>query len=81
MKGIFRKEREQLTAEQIKLSQAHAELTQKLSDIRTNFDFATRPEDIDALIYEENATLSRLASLYAQAKADGISLQPFDIKK
>lgn len=81
MKGIFRKDREHPTAEQIRLSQAHTELTQKLMDIRANFDFATRPEDIDALIYEENAVLSRLASLYAQARADGICLQPYDMKK
>jgi hypothetical protein len=39
---------------------------------------ATDDELIDALIYEENAVLSRLALLYKQAKEQGITLEVYE---
>ena len=75
--------RKKPTAQQLrqqKLSQEYSELTQRLAEIRTNFDFATEPDVIDALIYEENSTLSRLAQLYKEARAEGVSLEVYERK-
>lgn len=51
------------------------ELTERLADIRTNFDNVTDAASIDALIYEENAVLCRLEQLYRDARVEGITLE------
>ena len=58
-----------------------AELTERLADVRSNFDYATDPAAIDALIFEENATLCRLEQLYREAKEEGISVEVYERKK
>lgn len=58
-----------------------SELTNRLEDIRACFDMAEDNDAIDALIYEENAVLSRLALLYRQAREEGISLEHFEREK
>ena len=71
------------TAQQLRqqrISQEYSELTQRLGQIRTNFGFADEPDVIDALIYEENATLSRLAQLYKEARASGVALEIYELK-
>lgn len=60
--------------EQQRFSREYARLTERLTDIRSDFDQVTDEDVIDALIYEENAVLSRLAQLYKDARAAGISL-------
>lgn len=60
------------------LEQRCSELTERLGDIRACFDLAEDNDAIDALIYEENAVLCRLAQLYRQAKEEGISLEHFE---
>ena len=66
---------------QSRLSAEYAELTERLSQVRTNFDHATEPDAIDALIYEENSTLARLSLLYKEAKAAGVTLEVYEHKK
>lgn len=51
------------------------ELTERLADIRANFDNVTDTASIDALIYEENAVLCRLEQLYREARAEGITVE------
>lgn len=51
------------------------ELTERLADIRANFDNVTDAASIDALIYEENAVLCRLEQLYHEARAEGITVE------
>lgn len=71
------------TAQQIrqqKLSHEYSELTQRLTQIRTNFNFADEPDVIDALIYEENSTLARLSQLYKEARASRLSLEIYELK-
>lgn len=53
------------------------ELTERLCDVRANFDIVTDERTIDALIYEENALLCRIEALHCEAKQRGIKLQPF----
>ena len=60
------------------LIQEYSRLTDRLEQIRTNFDFVSDNAEIDALIYEENAVLCRLTALYKQARAEGITLDIFD---
>ncbi len=50
-------------------------LTERLADIRANFDAVTDPSAIDALIFEENAVLCRLEQLYREARAEGIKVE------
>ena len=72
------------TAQQLlqqRFSHEYAELTEQLTQIRTNFDHATEPDVIDALIYEENSTLSRLSQLYKEARASGVTLEIYQNKK
>ena len=54
------------------------DLTERLADIRSCYDMAQDNDTIEALIYEENAVLCRLAALYKQARAEGVSLQPYE---
>ncbi len=63
------------------LSRQYTYLRERLDDIRANFDFATDADDIDALIYEENAVLAKLAALYKQARAEGTVLEYYEQKK
>lgn len=58
-----------------------AELTERLADIRANFDNVTDAASIDALIYEENAVLCRLEQLYREARAEGITVEPHERTK
>lgn len=60
--------------EQQRFSREYALLTEQLTQIRTNFDQVTDSDAIDAIIYEENAVLSRLSQLYKDAKSAGITL-------
>lgn len=54
------------------------ELTEHLAEVRSNFNYVTDPPAIDALIFEENATLCRLEQLYREAKAEGISVEVYE---
>lgn len=49
-------------------------LTEQLNNIRANYNMTTDADAIDALIYEENAVLCRLDSLYKQARSEGVTL-------
>ncbi len=59
----------------------YTELTERLSIIRANYDMVTDESTIDALIYEENAVLSKLSGLYKQARAQGITLEFYERKR
>ena len=63
------------------LKTTYTELIGRLNDIRTLFDYATDSEIIDALIFEENAVLSRLEGLYKEARSEGLSLEAYDTRK
>ncbi len=63
------------------LRRTYAELIERLNDIRTMFDFATDSAMIDALIFEENAVLSRLEQVYKDARAEGIALPVYNGEK
>ena len=56
-------------------------LTERLECIRSSFDMAQDNDVIDALIYEENAVLCRLAQLYKQARREGIALDIYERKR
>ncbi len=81
MTGLFRKTQEQRPNEGQRQAEVYAELTQQLAAIRANFDFAEDDNSIDALIYEENAVLARLAQLNKTARAAGTRCEPFLQKK
>ncbi len=66
---------------QQKLAEQYTELTERLAEIRANFDFTENEELIDALIYEENALIARLSALYKEAKAAGSRLEIYELKK
>lgn len=73
MLGLFsrrRRNRDERIARE--LIQEYEALTEKLEQIRTNFDFAGDEAEIDALIYEENAVLCRLSGIYSTARQLGI---------
>ncbi len=59
----------------------YTELTEQLATIRANYDMVTDESTIDALIYEENAVLSKLSGLYKQARAQGITLEFYERKR
>lgn len=54
------------------LMREYSALMDRLSQVRTSFDFADSDEEIDALIYEENAVLCRLRAVYQQAQDMGL---------
>lgn len=82
MTELFRKKhKEQPSPEKLRLAREYSELTERLSSIRSNFDFAEDDEAIDALIYEENAVLARLSALYRKARAQGAKLELYDLQK
>ncbi|MBQ8171302.1 MAG: DUF2508 family protein [Oscillospiraceae bacterium] len=81
MKNLFKKHLTPTELQHRRLAMEYTELTERLQQIRDNFDFVTDHDSIDALIYEENAVLSRLAYLYKQAKLSGTSLEIYEIKK
>ncbi len=54
------------------LLEEYSMLTDKLEQIRTNYDYVSEDAEIDALIYEENAVLCRLSALYRRARERGI---------
>ena len=56
-------------------------LTEQLESVRSRFDYAVEPQQIDALIYEENAILCRLSALYKEARAEGLRLEIYENKK
>ncbi len=55
----------------LELASEYAQLCERLEQCRASFDLVTEAELIDALIYEENAILSRMAALNKQAKESG----------
>ena len=57
------------------------DLSERLADIRNNFDAVTDPPSIDALIFEENAVLCRLEQLNHEARAEGITLEIYERRK
>ena len=63
------------------LAREYIQLTERLNEIRTNFDFVTDEAAVDALIYEENAVLAKLSALYKEAKASGSRLEIYELKK
>ena len=81
MKNLFKKKPTHTELQHKRLAKEYTELTEKLQQIRDNFDFVTDDDTIDALIYEENAVLAKLASLYKQAKQSGDRLEIYEIKK
>lgn len=64
-----------------RLRSEYNELLNRLSDIRNNYNFTDNPSSIDALIYEENATLCRLQELYREAREHSMTLEAFEINK
>lgn len=81
MKNLLKKSLTPTELKHRRLANEYTELTEKLQQIRDNFDFVTDDDTIDALIYEENAVLAKLAALYKQAKQSGDSLEIYEIKK
>ncbi len=63
------------------LRKTYTELIERLNDIHTMFDFATDSAIIDALIFEENAVLSRLEQIYKDARAEGLALPVYSGEK
>lgn len=63
------------------LLQEYSRLTDRLEQIRTNYDFASDNAEIDALIYEENAVLSRLTALLRKARDMGIHVDYPDYRQ
>lgn len=63
------------------LARECSELTERLADIRANFDAVIDPPAIDALIFEENAVICRLEQLYREARLEGISVEIYDRRK
>lgn len=59
------------------LLEEYAELTERLENIRANFDLVSEEADIDALIYEENAVQCRLSALYRKARETGLHAEAF----
>lgn len=59
------------------LLEEYAELTERLENIRANFDLVSEEADIDALIYEENAVQCRLSALYRKAREMGLHAEAF----
>lgn len=55
-----------------------SELTQRLTDVRNLFAYATDKTMIDALIYEENSVLCLLDELYKFARSEAITIQPHE---
>ncbi len=53
----------------------YTELSDRLQTIRTNYDHVSEDADIDALIYEENAVLTRLSALYRRAREIGLHVE------
>lgn len=53
----------------------YTELSDRLQTIRTNYDHVSEDADIDALIYEENAVLTRLSALYWRAREMGLHVE------
>ena len=76
----FIKRKEEISPEKDKLSRQYTYLLQRLSDIRSNYDFAVQAEAIDSLIYEENAVLAKLSALYKHARAENLTLEIFEQK-
>ena len=72
MKKLTSREREQL-----RISAEYTDLAERLKECRANFDFVTDSDAIDALIFEENSILSRMAALTKKAKAAGFRIEPF----
>lgn len=77
----FRKNKITLDAEKAQLASQYAELLERLEQIRTNFNHVTDSAAIDALIYEENAVLTRLGALYRTARAAGLEFDIYENKK
>ena len=59
----------------------YAQLIGRLREIRSNYDFVSEKAAIDALIYEENAVLSKLEALFSDAKERGINLEYYEFAK
>lgn len=78
---ITRDKAEPIDKSKLRLAGQYTYLLERLGDIRSNFDFVTDEDEIDSLIYEENAVLAKLAALYKQARAEGIALEIFEQKK
>lgn len=53
----------------------YTELSDRLQTIRTNYDHVSEDAEIDALIYEENAVLTRLSALYRRAREIGLHVE------
>lgn len=62
-------------------AEQYAELTERLNDIRSNFDFVTDPQAIDSLIFAENSVISMIEQLLRGAREEGITLQLYEQKK
>lgn len=54
------------------------ELTEQLNDIRTNYDFVSDPQSIDALIFAEKSITCQLDQLYKDARAEGITIRLYE---
>ena len=54
------------------LLQEYSRLTDRLEQIRTTYDFVSEDAEIDALIFEENAVLRRMAALLQRARDMGV---------
>lgn len=81
MTELFKKKNKVLPSpEKTCLAREYSELTERLSAIRANFDFAEDDCAIDALIFEENAVLARLSAMYREARESGIQLEPYDLQ-
>lgn len=55
-----------------KFLEEYKALSERLEQIRRNFDFVSEDPEIDALIYEENAVLCLLSAMYSRAREMGL---------
>ena len=74
---ILHKKHKTTPREQARLTLAseYSRLSERLEQCRASFDMVTEQEVIDALIFEENAILARMAALTKEAKAAGFSAE------
>ena len=61
------------------LGESYSNLLARLSEIRRNYDFVEDEHAVDSLIFEENAVVKQLESIIREARAQGLSLDFYEL--
>lgn len=72
LKGLLNRRPAPNKRRETELLQEYTRLTDRLEQIRTAYDFVSEDAEIDALIFEENAVLRRMAALLQRARDMGV---------